>query len=260
MSARKPLVVFRSVIFALMMRDLKSRFSDSRAGYVWAFLEPAFHIGALSIMYYVGGRTTAIYGIAPPVMITMGIVPWFAFRDAFMGCLDAVKENRGLFDYKQVKPIDAMLAKSLLNAIINAFVYITFMMFFYWVGFEVPIDDPLGIILLFVSCYLLGLNLGIYFGVWTTLYRGLKRAIKAIIRPLYFISGVFFTIEMIPEDGRVYILWNPMLHLLDLIKEAHIGTYESPGVWEYPVLFTLAASFVALMLYRQSASKLVARS
>lgn len=237
------------------MRDLKVRFSDTRTGYFWAFMEPALHIIVLSGSYYALGKDT-IYHTDPIFFITIGIIPWFIFREGVMGSINVLKEAKGLFDYKQVKPVDAMLAKAMLNALVYICVYLIFMIIYQWMGLDAPLADPLKLLAVVCLLFFLGLGLGIAGSVASALFSDVKRMIKAVVRPFYFISGVFFTIEMIPEGLRKYLLWNPVLHALDFVKDAHIKQYDSPASWEYLIGVTLVILFFSLMYYRQNSVRI----
>ncbi len=255
MKHRSAFVVFRSVIFALMMRDIKVRFSDTRAGYFWAFMEPALHIFVLSGSYYALGKAT-IYNTDPVFFIMIGIIPWLIFREALIGSMNVMKESKGLFDYKQVKPIDAVVAKNLLNIFVYICVYLVFMVLFLWAGVVAPLDDPLKLITVITVLFFLGLASGIFLSVVSAIFSEVKRAVRAFVRPLYFVSGVFFTMEMIPDGIRKFLFWNPVFHAMDFIKDAHIKEYDSPASWEYLCGVTLVSLFVSLMYYRQNVTRM----
>jgi capsular polysaccharide transport system permease protein len=57
--------------------------------------------------------------------------------------------------------------------------------------------------------------------------------VPILTRPLYFVSGVFFSIEVVPEPYRSWLLLNPLLHANELMRAGFFATcearYADPG-------------------------------
>jgi capsular polysaccharide transport system permease protein len=111
--ARTPLEIQKAVVFALFIRELKTRFGKYRLGYVWAVLEPMAHVIVLSIIWSVMGRKE-FDGIPLPLFLATGIVPFLFFQKTTAQCMHAIEANRGLFNYRQVRPIDPVLSRIIL--------------------------------------------------------------------------------------------------------------------------------------------------
>src|SRR6478609_2704174 len=114
------------VVHALLLRETRTRFGANHLGYVWALLQPALWIGMFSGFYSVFGR------LAPPGMsvlafLTTGIVPFSSFRETAQRCLSAIESNKGLLFYPQVKPLDLVLARAVLEATTHLVVLVLFL-------------------------------------------------------------------------------------------------------------------------------------
>ncbi len=250
-------VLNRRVVFALMMRELKTRFGEYHLGYAWAILEPLAHVAILSFMFSTI-RQRQFYGhIEAPVFVILGIIPFFLYRNVLTKCMDAIKSNQGLFDHRQVKPLDTILARTIIEIVIHVVTFTLFLMGCSWLGYIVPMPNILEVIGIFILLSILSFNAGLLAAVCGTIYKETRKFIRVTQRPMYFISGVFFTIEMLPEEARIYLLWNPLLHALDFLKDAFIPTYDSPASWEYLIGFTISTTILALTAYRASLSRLM---
>jgi capsular polysaccharide transport system permease protein len=42
--------------------------------------------------------------------------------------------------------------------------------------------------------------------------------VKFMQRFLYFTSGVFFAIERLPQEASSYVQWNPVLHIMHMLR------------------------------------------
>lgn len=258
--SRSSLEIQKSVIFALFVRELKTRFGQYRLGYFWAVLEPLLHIAVL----------LAIFGLRPkrlipnmdfPVFLLTGLVPFFMFRNIVRQVMCAAEANKGLFNYRQVKPIDAMIARLMLEGIIFLFVYILLIFGAGWLGYDVRIRDPLGLIAIYALLYLFSFGIGVIACVVSTLYNESKKFIPIILRPLYFLSGIFFSISMIPQKYWHYFLWNPLLHFIELSRMSFFASFNTPaGSINYIAFCTLAALILGLSLYRIKRLEMVASS
>src|SRR5690606_21073089 len=107
---RGGLAVMQASIRALILRELQTRFGQYRLGYVWVFLEPLLTIGILVLLFGTI-RERAAPGIDYLVFLINGMIPFFMFRTGVTLGMSAVESNKGLFSYRAVNPIDALIAR-----------------------------------------------------------------------------------------------------------------------------------------------------
>jgi capsular polysaccharide transport system permease protein len=78
-----------------------------------------------------------------------------------------------------------------------------------------------------------------------------QKLFPVVLKPLYFISGIMFPLHAIPKEYWPYLLWNPILHAVEVSREAVVAGYVSEGVsLEYLAIVTLATLFIGLAIYR----------
>jgi capsular polysaccharide transport system permease protein len=80
------------------------------------------------------------------------------------------------------------------------------------------------------------------------------RVYTLFTRALFFVSGVMFVSEQFAPEYRVYLIWNPMLHLLQLVRSAYFVEYESTDANP-----AFALAFVVLLLLAGLAGERMAR-
>jgi capsular polysaccharide transport system permease protein len=107
--------------------------------------------------------------------------------------------------------------------------------------------------------FLLGTSFGTFAAVVSHDRPRLRSLIRISMLPLYILSGVIFPIHVAPPDTRELLLFNPLLHLIELSRHAFIPEYPVlDGVnLIYPLLFVLALCTAALGLYRIERLRLV---
>jgi capsular polysaccharide transport system permease protein len=248
---RSSFQIQKSVIFALVLREARARFGDRRMGAVWTLIEPICHLLIFSVLFaLIRGRTVA--GIEYPVFVLVGMAPFLLYRNTALRLMDSLRENRSLFGYKQIKPLDTYVARVLVETCISATVYAILVFGFAWYGFDMSVHSPLQWVATLALGLLFAFGLGMLLALITHALPSLKMIIRMAFFPLYFISGVLMPAAYLPQAMMPVLLLNPFLHLVELIR-AQVLPYYIPvdGVSEtYVITFTVVLLFIALGSYR----------
>ncbi len=250
--------VFLTSLHAFLLRELKNQFGRSRLGYFWALAEPAATVAVLTILHaMLGGGGRLIYGESPVVFFVFGAVPYFMFANAMTQAQGICIGHKGLFNYRQIKPIDIILARCMIDGLMMSGVLLSFLVGWWWFGNELKIHKPLELLLALFSLFSLGFSLGLVFEVFGTVFPDLRKIFAIITRPMFFISGLFFSIGMIPSNFQHYLIWNPILHGVDLARDAVLAGYDSPASWAYVWASVLLLQFLGLAAYRRYLFQLI---
>ncbi len=227
-------------------------------GAVWTLFEPLAHTLSLLALLSVALGRQAPAGEFPVFLVT-GLLPFFLFQHLSSRLMDGIESNRGLFAYRQVKPIDVLIARTVVEIGMNLTVMIFTLSLLGWLGFEVLPSDPLAFIGAYALVALLGAGFGTLVAVLTHERPRMRSLVRMAMFPLYLISGVIFRIDLVPPEYLTLLLWNPILHLLELVRHAFIPAYQlTDGVgWLHPALTGLAILSFALLLYLSKRQELV---
>lgn len=248
----------RDVIAALFVRELKTRFGSSRLGYFWALAEPIAHILIFSAAFTLVGRQL-ISGVDIPMIVMTGIMPYLYFARLVTGLSNGIQANTALLVYRQVQPIDPLFTRFLIDLASYWVSLILLLILFAWAGFNVVPYDPLSFILVNVVVSFLGFGLALCLCSALLHWSDTPKLLGMVMRPMFFLSGIFFTTAMIPTKYWPYLEWNPMLHLIELNRMAFFQSYytDFPS-WSYPIAIALLANALGFMLYRVNRDKFVA--
>ena len=252
MTKRSPWQIQQAVLFALFIRELKTRVGGRWLGGFWLLLEPLVHVTLLMMLVTLLRRITAP-GIEVPVFLVTGLMPFFIFKDLSVRLMDAIDANRGLFNYRQVKPIDALATRALLEVTLRSVVYALVLAALGWFGFHVIPARPLELIGVSAVLVMLGASFGLLFAVATDEFPKARVFIRMLFgMPLYLASGVIFSVHRLPPDVQVWLQWNPVLHLIELSRASFFPSYRAmQGVsLHYPAGLAVALAFFGMALYR----------
>ncbi len=243
---QEALKIQRRTIFSLYFREMLTRFGKYNLGVMWALFEPMVHVAVLSAIFFAASRNT--YHFDFPIFVMTGILPWILFKNVVNRSLNAVSANSGLFFYRNVKPIDTILARAFLELNVHICVSICLLSLFYFAGYKVSFDNfPLyvGTIL---TLFLFALGMGILLAVMASFSDEVHKIVTMSFRPIYFISGIFFSISIVPEPAKTILLYNPLVHAIDLVRKGFDSSFDS-GSASYFYLLMCAVSSLGLGLF-----------
>lgn len=258
---RTPQQIQRAVLVALVIRELRARVQGRWLGLIWMLFEPLAHVLVILALFGFRHHVVSI-NVEYPVFLVTGLLPFFIFRNLARRLPNAVNSNRGLYAYRQVKPIDALVARAAVEVGLYSAVYLVALMLLGWLGYHWLPAEPLELMVVSAVLVALGVGLGILFTVLVHNRPKVETLIGMLFMPLYLLSGVIFPVHNLPPSAREWLLWNPVLHLIDLSRQHFIPTVQAlPGAnLEYPAAFTLVVFALGLALYRINRHALVSTS
>ena len=239
------------VIHALILREANVKFARHRLGYFWAFVEPVAYVAIFTLILTLGGRSLPAGMPAVPFFVT-GVIPFFLFREVAGATLSGVTANKPLLVYPQVSAFDVMIARTLLSIATTIVVFTILLAAIRAFGVEFGIERPIEAFGWLIAMGLAGFGFGAACGALEPLFPVVQRVVPAVIlRPLFWISGVFFTSDMLPPTLRDMALLNPLLHMTDLVRSAFFLEFESAHASPSHAIFALlVAVFFACLLHR----------
>lgn len=252
----------KAVVFALILRELKTRFGNRLVGLIWVLFEPMAHIAVLLALRIVVRERTAGVMIDVAVYLVVAMLPFFAFRNIWFRMMNAIDGNAGLFGYRQVKPADAMAARAIMEVVMYAMIFVAFMLIFLWMDYQWWPAHPLeymGIVVVFV---LWGVGLGLMSAVGVKKFPALGTFLQLTSFPLYITSGVLIPVTHFPPLLVQILMWNPLLHLVELSRWTFFPTYHTlMGVnLEYPLAVGLALLFLGVSLFFVNRQRVLLRA
>ncbi|HGF0772042.1 TPA: ABC transporter permease [Kluyvera georgiana] len=255
--ARSGLEVQQAVIKALFMREIKTRFGKYRLGYLWAVLEPAAHLMVMvGIFGYVMHKTMP--DISFPVFLINGIIPYFIFSNITNRCINAIEANQGLFNYRPVKPIDTVISRAILETVIYILVYIILMLVLWIIGEDFKVHNLLLLIYVWGLLVTMSCGIGMIFMTISRFSPETEKFLPILIKPLYFLSCIMFPLHSIPKQYWGYILWNPIVHIVEFSRESVVIDYSSDGIsLSYLSISTLVIFCLGLVCYHKTERKML---
>ncbi|WP_447981814.1 ABC transporter permease [Achromobacter kerstersii] len=259
MKKRSAIQINKAVLFALILREMRTRLGDRRMGVFWVLFEPAAQV-ALMIYIFSAFRGATLLGMDYPIYLLMGMIPFFLFRNIALGLMEAVGANQGLFAYPNIKPFDTFVARLIVECAISSCVFILMLAVFRWFfGYHIEIEKPIQWLAWMSIGIVLAFSIGILLAIIVKHFPNSKIFIRMSFMVVYILSGVLYPIWVLPLDIFNLLKLNPFFHLVDGLREAAIAHYPlTAGISiQYPLAITLTVLFLAMTLYRSQRRELI---
>lgn len=215
-----------SAIAAVMVREIRTRFAGGSFGYGWAIILPVTWVFAIVIFFVWIGRTAPV-AVPLPVFIASGMIPYLIFRQVVTAMMRIVRANRHLITMGPVAEEDLFTAGAvleLLNVIIVTMVVVALLAMFS----SVPIPpDPLRAVTGILLAWALGASGGRFSASLAHYSDTAQRLVPIVLRPFFWISGIFFVASELPLGAQQILWFNPLLHIIEGLRAGLLPGFES---------------------------------
>ena len=244
------LVIQCRVIYAVMLRDIRTRFFGHGLGYLIAIGWPLSHILILLIIYGVTGRTTP-YGSSLALFFGAGLVPFMTFNYMSRFTMLSLMINRPLTQLPAVKTFDLMIARVILEALAACCMTAVLCLLFYIGGIDLTPRDPAEAAAAFGAALLLGAGFGCFNAILAVAIPGWVTGYVLLQITMYMASGIAFTPDQMPKGLRDILAWNPIFHGVEWMRMAYFEGYEAVALDKtYFIGWGLVSLFLALVVER----------
>jgi capsular polysaccharide transport system permease protein len=237
-------------IVALMLREMATTYGRSPGGYLWILLEPIAGIAILTVGISLVFHKPPI-GVSFELFYATGMLPFLLFTTVCNRVSGSITFSRPLLLYPAVTHVDAILARFAVNllACLLVFVIVTVGILLLFETRAIldfaRIGESLALAALFALCLgTLNAYLFLRFHVWQVFW-------SIISRPLLLVSGVMFTYEHLPERLQAILWYNPLMHVVGLMRAGFYPSYDAGYTSAlYVVGVSLALLAAGLLLLR----------
>lgn len=234
----------RRVIWALLLREMMTRYGRHNIGFLWLFVEPMlFTLGVTALWT----ATRTVHGSDLPIVAfaITGYSSVLLWRNMPSRTIGALGPNLALLYHRNVRPLDIYLSRLLLEAAGATMSFVFLTLFFVFIGWLSLPEDVLQIVGGWVMLAWFGAGLGLFLGALSELSETIEKVWHPLSYLLFPLSGAAFLVDALPPDAREVILWLPMVHGVEFIREGYFGSHI---VAHYDMTYMAIANIVLTIL------------
>jgi capsular polysaccharide transport system permease protein len=243
------------VIYALLLREVITRYGRHGIGVLWVFFEPMlFTLGIAALWYAI--NLHSIVNIPVIAFAVTGYSSVLIWRTATNRCAKAIEPNRGLLYHRNVKVIDLFITRVLLELVGGTASFVLLTLIFSSLGIMSLPVDLLTVIGGWILLSWLALALGLIVGALSERSDTFERIWQVVNYLIFPVSGAIYMVDWLPSKLQELVLWMPMVHGVEMVRHGFWGdtvrTYEDPM---YFVTCNLVLTLLGLLLVRLSERK-----
>lgn len=240
----------RSVMHAVILRDIRSRFFNHGLGFLIVPLFPVGHILVLLAVYQLTGRQ-AVFGDDLWLFFATGMVPalTFSYISRFMSV--SVVANKGMLAFPAVHLLDIMLARCFLEFIGIVFSIAIIFIVLVSVGSNIIPRSPQDALFAMLAVSLLSIGVGTIVSVLSALWPFFPMIYSLSMVLLYLGSGAPIYLGNLPEQFIYYLSFNPAFQAVEWMRSAYYLGYPTQYLDKlYLIMYGLISLNIGLLMER----------
>lgn len=211
----------RQLVWALVLRDLRHRYTGSSLGFFWTVVTPLLELVTYTFVFHVliGVRFVEGAGGAHyALFLFCGMVTWYAVSDGLARATTSITENGHLIKkvhFPSVVLPGHVVASAVLNQCIRigllAIAALALGNGLSWTFLLVPL--AVAVEAVFV------LGVGLLLSVTNVYFKDTVHWVKAVLLLWMFVTPIFYPASQYPDKFKLFLLLNPLAHLVGVFHE-----------------------------------------
>lgn len=222
-SLRQSWSIQRRVIWALVLREMLTRYGRHNIGFLWLFVEPMlFTLGVTALWT----ATKSVHGSDLPIVAfaITGYSSVLLWRNMPGRCIGALEPNLSLLYHRNVRPIDLYFSRLLLEGAGASMSFVFLVIFFGFLGdLQMP-EDVLQIAWGWAMLAWFGAGLALFLGSLSEVSETVEKLWGPSSYLLFPLSGAAFLVDSLPKVAQDVVLWLPMVHGVEYLREGYFGS------------------------------------
>ena len=257
MVKRSSFKIFLAVQNALILRELNMRFSSGRMGIFWTFFEPF-----IQIIFFVLIKTllftSSDNGFDFGIFLALNFTAFSMFKNIVSRAMNSFQANSALFIYKQVKPIDTIIARTFIEIFITGIIILVFLGIGYYFEFDMYVKNLSMVVLGFLFLILFSFSFGLFLALMNSYTDSVSKVMGFLITALMFSSAILYSISMLPSELQELLLYNPLTHFMEMIHGNYFIALDDHFVdYTYMTFWTCSFLYVGLWWYIKIEKRIV---
>lgn len=246
----RSLIIQLTVLKALMLREIITRYGRNNIGFLWLFVEPMLLTLFISSMWYFF-RMHAVSDLNIIAFILTGYPMVMMWRNCSSRARGAVSSNQALLYHRNVRILDLVFSRILLEMAGATAAQIFIVALFIFIGIIPMPYDPFYMLCAWFLMGWFSISLGLVIFVLAAKYPPFNKVWGTLSFILLPLSGAFFWVDTFPSQIRALLLYFPPIHGTEMFRAGYFGplvtTHENIA---YLVFCNIALLFIGLTLVK----------
>ena len=207
----------REVLWALTLREIKVRYTQSVLGIGWAVLQPLAMMLVFTLIFAILLKVPS-EGVPYPVFSYSALTFWTFFSGSLSRAIPSLETNEALIK-KVYFPREFFPISSVLSAMFDlviAFVIFLFIMVYYHTPFTLNMLYVVPLVLI-QTIFTIGVCL--FASALNVYYRDVKYALPLIVTLWMYVTPIIYPMSSIPQRFWRFYLLNPLTGIIESYRD-----------------------------------------
>ena len=244
------------VVGALLMREIATRYGRHNIGFLWLFVEPMIFTMGVTALWT---ALRSVHGSNIPIVVfaLTGYSSVLLWRNMPTRTIGAISPNLALMYHRNVKAMDIYLARVLLEGMGATISFVLLALLFIFIDWIDPPEDIIVVISGWALLAWFGVALALFLGVLGERSEMVEKLWHPAAYLLFPLSGAAFLIEFFPPEIQKFLLFLPMVHGVEMIRDGYFGSHFTAHYSvSYMVTFNAILSVLGLAELRTLGKRL----
>jgi len=191
--------------------ELKSEAARTYLSFLWWIVEPVL---MMMVFYLVFGLLLHRFAEDFVPFLLVGLIVWRWFESSISAGGASILSNRPLMNQVYVPKVIFPIVSLLVNTFKFSVVFLLLVIFLQFYGKTATVAYW-GLPLLLTTQFCLNIACAFFLAATIPLLPDLRIIVTNAMRVLFFLSGIFFATEKVPDPYREYLRLNPMFTLIE---------------------------------------------
>jgi ABC-type polysaccharide/polyol phosphate export permease len=222
----RQLLAYHELAENLVIRDLKVRYKSSVLGFLWSLLNPLLLMLVFTVVFTIMLPNYSVPNF--PAFVLCALLPWNFFTTSVMGAITSISGSGHLVK-KVYFPREILTISSVLANFVN-FCLALPVLFVLFALFGIPFTVWLLYLpLVMIVQLLFTLGVGFLLATLNVFYRDTSVIMEVVMQAWFFLTPVFYPIDLLPATANVLGLILPLRRLLYILNPmaSIIASYRS---------------------------------
>lgn len=228
-------------------RELRNRYLGSFSGGLWAFMQPLFQLAVYGFvfMYIFKARLPngEVSGYIP--FLVMALWPWTAFSEAIVRSTTTIQDNAALIGKVALPREILVVAVVATSFVVHSVGFFAICLILAMSGANLNAWYLPIALLLYVQLFMLALGISFLLAAIQVFVRDVAQVLTQLMTLAMYAAPIFYTREMLPENYRHWLDFNPFTHYAEAMRSMMLGM-GTITTFEHLIALFIAAGVLLL--------------
>jgi len=250
----KLIYLYRSMITAMAMREIQSRYIGTLGGAAWSVIQPLMMIFVYWFVFSVGFKVKPAGDVPFIVVFLCGMIPWMMFTEVLFSSTNAIVVNSHLVKKAILFPTEILpftyLFASLITHSIVLIIFIIVMIFN-----KVPFSIyNLQFVYYLFALSIFSLGLSWLLSAINVFVKDTLQILGVVTNMWFWVTPIVWSLDMLPQKYHYIVKLNPVYYIVDGYKSCFIYHTSFWHNWQlglYFWVFCLTVLVIGASVFRR---------